>query len=150
MATKIAFVKQLQGVTLLGRAGSNHWVVMDGSPELGGSSAGPSPKELVLIALAGCTANDVVPILKKKKVPLDNLEIKVTGLEKDEHPKVFTDIHVEYIFYGDGIRPADVERAIELSTTKYCSVHAMLSPAANLTHSYRIEVPARVEEIAPL
>ena len=141
-------MKQVRGVTLVGRGASNHWVVMDGSPELGGSSAGPSPKELVLIALAGCTANDVIPILKKKRVPLDNLEINVTGTEKDEHPKVFTDIHVEYIFYGEGIKSADVERAIELSTTKYCSVHAMLSPAAKLTHSYRIEVPARAEEVA--
>ncbi len=97
------------------------------------------------MALAGCTANDVIPILKKKRVPLDNLEINVTGTEKDEHPKTFTDIHLEYVFYGDRIKPADVERAIELSTTKYCSVHAMISPSAKITHSYRIEEPVPVE-----
>lgn len=141
MAVKTAFMKQVQGVTLVARGASNHWVVMDGSPDLGGSSAAPSPKELVLMALAGCTANDVIPILKKKRVSLDNLEIKVSGTERDEHPKTFTDIHVEYIFYGEGINPADVERAIELSTTKYCSVSAILSASARLTHSYRIEAP---------
>lgn len=132
-------MKQVQGVTLVARGNSDHWVVMDGSPDFGGSSAGPSPKELVLIALAGCTANDVIPILKKKKTPLDNLEIKVTGTERDAHPKIFTDIHVEYIFYGEGINPQDVERAIELSTTKYCSVSAILGASAKLTHSYRID-----------
>jgi putative redox protein len=143
-------MKQVQGVTLVARGNSDHWVVMDGSPDFGGSSAGPSPKELVLIALAGCTANDVIPILKKKKTPLDNLEIKVTGTERDEHPKIFTDIHVEYIFYGEGINPQDVERAIELSTTKYCSVSAILGASAKLTHSYRIETKekAAVEPVA--
>ncbi len=140
-------MKQVQGVTLVARGMSNHWVVMDGSSEFGGSSAGPSPKELILMGLAGCTANDVIPILKKKKVQLDNLEIKVTGTEKDEHPKVFTEIHVEYTFYGEGIKESDVERAIELSSTKYCSVQAMLSAVAKITHSYKIEAPAKVEAV---
>lgn len=138
MATKNVFLKQVQGVTLIARSASNHWVVMDGSPQFDGSGAGSSPKELLLMALAGCTANDVVPILKKKRVPLDNLEINVSGVEKDEHPKIFTSIHVEYVFYGEGIETQDVERAIELSTTKYCSVSAILSASAKLTHSYRI------------
>ena len=138
MATKNIFLKQVQGVTLVARGNSNHWVVMDGAPQFEGGSAGSSPKELLLMALAGCTANDVIPILKKKRVPLDHLEINVTGVEKDEHPKIFTDVHVEYVFYGEGIDAHDVERAIELSTTKYCSVSAILSASAKLTHAYRI------------
>lgn len=138
MATKTIFMKQVQGVTVVAHGASNHWVVMDGPPEFGGSNAGSSPKELVLMGLAGCTASDVIPILKKKRVPLRNLEIKVSGVERDEHPKTFTEVHVEYIFYGDGIDPKDVERAIELSTTKYCSVSAILSASAKLTHSYQI------------
>lgn len=139
MATKTAFMKQVQGVTVVARGASNHWVAMDGSPEFDGSGAASTPKELVLMALAGCTASDVIPILKKKRVPLRNLEIKVSGIERDEHPKIFTEIHVEYIFYGEGLNPADLERAIELSKTKYCSVSAILSASAKLTHSYRIE-----------
>jgi putative redox protein len=141
VATKTAFMKQVQGVTVVARGASNHWVVMDGSPDFDGSGAASTPKELVLMALAGCTASDVIPILKKKRVPLQNLEIKVSGVEKNEHPKIFTDIHVEYIFYGEGIQSADVERAIELSTTKYCSVSAILSASAKLTHSYQIVSP---------
>ncbi len=139
VAIKTAFMKQVQGVTVVARGATNHWVVMDGSPEFDGSGAGSTPKELVLMALAGCTASDVIPILKKKRTPLRNLEIKVSGIERDEHPKIFTDIHVEYVFYGNGISPQDVERAIELSRTKYCSVSAILSASAKLTHSYRIE-----------
>jgi len=139
MATKTAFMKQVHGVTVVARGASNHWVVMDGPPQFDGSSAGSTPKELVLMALAGCTASDVIPILKKKRAPLENLEINVTGVEREEHPKTFTDIHVEYVFYGEGLNPQDVERAIELSTTKYCSVSAILRASAKLTHSYRIE-----------
>ena len=141
-------MKQVQGVTVVARGASNHWVVMDGSPDFDGSGAASTPKELVLMALAGCTASDVIPILKKKRVPLQNLEINVSGVERNEHPKIFTDIHVEYIFYGEGISPADVERAIELSKTKYCSVSAILSASAKLTHSYRIESPASVPAAA--
>ncbi len=90
------------------------------------------------MGLAGCTASDVIPILKKKRAPLDSLEINVTGTEREEHPKIFTEIHVEYVFYGEGLSAQDVERAIELSVTKYCSVSAILSASAKLTHSYRI------------
>lgn len=139
MAKKKAIVKQLQGITLAAKGDSGHWVMMDGGPTFGGSEAASSPKELLMFALGGCTAMDVIPILKKKRVPLEGFEVHVTGNAQEEHPQVFTDIHLEYVFYGHEINPADVERAIELSTTKYCSVSAMLSQAVKLTHSYRIE-----------
>jgi putative redox protein len=76
--------------------------------------------------------------LKKKRVKLDGFEINLTGEEADEHPRVFNKIHIEYIFYGNDIQPKDVERAIELSTTKYCSVSAMLKNSVELTHTYKI------------
>jgi putative redox protein len=139
MSTKQAVVKQVQGTTLVARADSRHWVVMDGSETFGGSNAGSSPKELVLMALGGCTAMDVIPILKKKRVPFENLEIRLEANVREDHPQVFTSIHVEYIVYGDGIDPLDVERAIELSTTKYCSVSAMLRDSVTITHEFRIE-----------
>jgi len=138
MVTKHAVVRQVQGITLAAKADSNHWVIMDGPEMFGGSNAGPRPKELLLMALGGCTASDVIPILRKKRVPFDGLEVRLTGTVRDEHPQVFTEIHVEYLVYGEGINPADVERAIELSRTKYCSVTAMLRPTVNITHSYQI------------
>ena len=139
MAKKHAIVKQLHGITFAAKSDSNHWVVLDGPPMFGGSEAGPRPKELILMALGGCTASDVVSILKKKKVPLRGFEIRLEGNVREEHPQVFTDIHIEYVFYGANINPRDVERAIELSTTRYCAVSAMLKTSVNITHSYRIE-----------
>ena len=139
MSKKRAIIRQLQGITFAAKSDSNHWVTMDGPAMFGGSEAGPRPKELILMALGGCTASDVIPILKKKHVPLRGFEIRLEGNVREEHPQVFTDIHMEYVFYGADINPLDVERAIELSTTKYCAVSAMLKTSVNITHSYRIE-----------
>jgi putative redox protein len=139
MAKKTAVIKQVDGISLAGRTDSNHWIVMDGPPEFGGSEAGIRPKELLLLALGGCTASDVIAILRKKRVALDNLEVYITAEQSDEHPQVFTSIHLEFLVRGDGIRREDVARAIELSETKYCSVNAMLRSAVSITSSYRIE-----------
>jgi putative redox protein len=144
MATKQAFLRQIQEIAFAAKSDSNHWVVMDGPESVGGTNAGSRPKELLLFALGGCTASDVVNILKKKRVPLRGFEMNLTGHETEEHPKVFTDIHIEYVFYGEGINAGDVERAIDLSTSKYCSVSAMLKPAVKITHTYRIEKPQPV------
>ena len=142
--TKEIFLKQLKGNTFADKAGSHHWVIMDTKPEVSGSDGASTPKELLLMALAGCTSMDVIPILKKKKSAVIGYECNVKGIERDEHPKIFTEIHIEYVFYGDGIKPEDVERAIDLSVTKYCSVSAILSASAKLTHSYRIESAAQL------
>jgi putative redox protein len=139
MSIKHAIVKQLEGLTFAAKSDSNHWITMDGPVAFGGSDAGVRPKELLLMALGGCTGSDVVSILKKKKVPLEGFETSITAHVSDDHPQVFTDIHIEYLFYGNGINPKDVERAIELSITKYCSVTAMLRASVKITHSYKIK-----------
>ena len=144
--TKEIHLRQIKNNTFAAKAGSNHWVVMDTKNEAGGSEAGSTPKELLLMALAGCTSMDVIPILKKKRSPVLAYECNVKGVEREEHPKIFTEIHIEYVFYGDGIKAEDVERAIDLSATKYCSVSAQLSPSASITHSYRIESAAKLSE----
>jgi putative redox protein len=141
MTEKQAIIRQVKGTTLIARSDSNHWVVMDGGPKFGGSNSGSSPKELLMMALGGCTMMDVIGILQKKRTPVENIEILVTAKARDEHPQILTDIHLEYVVYGDGIDPNDVERAIDLSTKTYCSVSAMLKTASNITHSYRIEGP---------
>ena len=138
MPTKNAVVKQLRGITLAAKADSNHWVMMDGRDSSGGEGAASTPKELLLMALCGCTSMDVIPILKKMRVQFDAFEAHLTGNAREEHPQAFTDIHIEYIFHGDAIPEADVQRAIELSTTKYCSVSAMLRDSVKITHSYTI------------
>jgi len=136
---KTAVVRQVQGMTFTGKADSNHWVAMDGSLAEGGSAAATSPKEIVLVGLGGCTGMDVASILKKKRVQLDSFEVHISAEEATDFPKIFTKIHIEYILQGKNIRASDVERAIELSQTKYCSVTAMLSKSAEISHSYKIE-----------
>ena len=138
MVTKKAFVKQLQGITFVGKTDTNHWITMDGPENFYGSNAGIRPKELILISLAGCTGSDVVAILQKKKVNFTGFEINIEAEQQEEHPQVYTKIHLEYVFYGKNIQEKDVERAIELSQTKYCSVTAMLQKAVTIEHSYKI------------
>ena len=138
METKKVYLKQIKGLALAARGESGHWIPMDGPEHLGGSDAGVRPKELLLMSLAGCTGSDVVSILRKKRVNLTDFEINITAQQTEEHPKVFTDIDLEYVFYGRDIKEKDVERAIELSTNTYCGVSAMLKKSINIKHSYRI------------
>ncbi|MBN2571798.1 MAG: OsmC family protein [Ignavibacteriales bacterium] len=139
MSIQKAIVKQLKGITFAGKSNSNRWVMMDGPESFGGSDAAIRPKELLLISLGGCTGSDVVSILEKKRVKLDGFEVNLTADTSDEHPQVYKKIHLEYVFYGNEIQEKDVERAIELSETKYCGVTAMLNKAVEITNSYRIE-----------
>lgn len=140
MATKTAHVTQVgkNSITFAGRTDSKHWLMMDGPASFGGNDAGIRPKELLLLSLAGCTGSDVASILAKKRVALEDFEMIVTAEETEEHPKVFSSMHVEYVFRGKGIDAKDVERAIELSQTQYCGVTAMFEKAMDVTHSYRI------------
>jgi putative redox protein len=100
----------------------------------GGSGAGPM--QLVLIGVAGCTAMDVIHVMRKKRAKVTDFDVNISGERAETHPKRFIRIHIEYVLYGAGIRSKDVEQAISLSATKYCS--AMASLNADLDHSYRI------------
>ncbi|MEE9431830.1 MAG: OsmC family protein [Melioribacteraceae bacterium] len=139
MAEHKAVVKQLQGITFIGKTDSSHWIPMDGPESFGGSNAAIRPKELLLLSLAGCTGADVSAILQKKRVKLDGFEINISAESTDKHPKVYTKIHLEFIFWGRDIKEKDVERAIELSQTVYCGVTAMLEKSIEITHSFKIE-----------
>lgn len=129
MSTKTASV-QLDGEHLrfTGRTGSGHRIVLD---EAAGD-AGPRPAELVPLALAGCTAMDVISILRKKRQNVTGFEMRVHGDRATDHPKVFTAFTIEYVVRGVDIDPAAVTRAVELSVENYCSVHAMLHKAAEI------------------
>ncbi|MBD3410056.1 MAG: osmotically inducible protein OsmC [Ignavibacteriales bacterium] len=138
MEQKKAFIKRVQGVTFVGKTDANHWVTMDGPEKVGGSDAGVRPKELVLLALGGCTGMDVESILRKKRTNLAGMELNVTADTAEAYPHEYTKIHVEFVFYGDDLQAKDVERAIELSQTKYCGVTKMLEKAVKIESSYKI------------
>ena len=138
METKKSYLKQIKGLTFAAKGESNHWITVDGPENFGGSNAGARPKELLLMSLAGCTGSDVVSILQKKKVNLTDFEINITAQQTEDHPKVFTELELEYVFYGKDIKTKDVERAIQLSTETYCGVSAMLKKAMKINHTYRI------------
>ena len=129
---KHAQLKWTGGLQFIGRAGNSPAVVID-NPD-GGS--GPSPMDLVLMGVAGCTAMDVFSIMQKKRVFMNGFTINVRGEREEKHPKRYTTIHIEYVIEGKGIKPAAVEQAIALSVTKYCS--AIASVNARIEHSYRI------------
>jgi putative redox protein len=132
-----ATVKQIDECTFVGKADSNHWVIIDNKKEFG-SDAAAHPMELVLLALGSCSGCDVVSILKKKQVPLKAFEIHLDAERAETYPKAFTKIHLEYVFYGKELDPMHLQRAIELSQEKYCPVSAMLKHSVVITTSYRI------------
>lgn len=142
MAEHKAVLKQLSGITFIGKTDdSNHWVTMDGPDNFGGSNAAIRPKELLLLSLAGCTSADVIAILQKKRVKLDDYQINITAQSTETHPKVYTKINLEYVFTGSNIKEKDVARAIDLSQNIYCGVTAMLQKAIEITHNYKIIIP---------
>ncbi|MCG8350846.1 MAG: OsmC family protein [Chloroflexales bacterium] len=123
-----------QGMHFTGTTASGHLIDMD---ELEGAS-GPSPMELMLLGLAGCSAMDVIAILRKKRQPVEGLEVFVSGHRCDEYPRVFTDIELEYVVMGDDVDTKAIERAIELSARNYCPVWAMLGKSAEITSSFKV------------
>lgn len=126
-----------------GRSTSGATLVLDTRPESGGTGAGPSPMEAVLMALAGCSGIDVVETLRKMRAPLEGLTIKVSAERATEQPRVFTKIHVRYAVWGNGLQRAQVERAVSLSVEKYCSVSAMLQRTAVLTYELTVSESAQ-------
>ena len=133
-----AEVKQINGLSLIGKADSNHWVPMDSIKALKGAEAGPHPMELVLIALGGCTGMDVISLLGKRRAPLQNLELSLEAEQAKEYPRVFTDIHIKYIFRGRGLKDEDIRWAIEASQNKYCPIGAMLGETVEISYSWEI------------
>jgi putative redox protein len=136
-----ARVKLIEGMAFLGEAGSGHAVVMDGSPEYGGRNIGIRPMELLLVGLAGCTAFDVVHILRKGREEVADCVVEVSAERAAEDPKVFTAIHLDYRVKGAKLTEAKVERAIQLSKEKYCSASIMLGQVAKITHAFTVEAP---------
>ncbi len=131
-------VRWTDGMTFLAETGSHHVVVMDGAPDGGGRNLAPRPMEMVLVGTGGCTAYDVVLILKKGRHAVTGCEVKVSAERAPSDPKVFTRIHMQFTVRGKGLRREVVERAIHLSHEKYCSASIMLAKTADITHAFEI------------
>jgi len=126
-------------MTFTGSADSGFPVRLGTDPGAGGDNDGLRPMELIAIGLAGCTAMDVISILGKKRQEVVSFETLVHAERAGEHPKVFTHVTLEYLIEGRNVDPAAVERAIELSATKYCPAQAMLEKVFTIEHKYSIK-----------
>jgi putative redox protein len=136
-----ATVRWIDGVNFVAETGSGHSLVVDGAPEVGGRNLGPRPMELVLAGTAACTAADVAWILQKARQPVTGCVVDADAERAPEDPKVFTRIHLRYRIRGNGLNPAQVERAVKLSKEKYCSATLMLAKTAEITFEIAIEDP---------
>jgi putative redox protein len=134
-----ARIRWVDGVQFVAEADSGHPIVMDGPPESGGRNAGLRPMELVLLGTGGCTAFDVIDILRKGRHHVADCIAELEAERASEPPRVFTRIHVHFIVKGKGLREAAVKRAVDLSAEKYCSASIMLGRAGvEITHDYEI------------
>lgn len=125
-------------LTFTGTTNSGFEIPLGASPSVGGDDDGFRPMELIALGLAGCTGMDVISILQKKRQQVTAFETRVHAEQATEHPRTFTNLHVEYLVTGNEVDSAAVERAIELSETKYCPAQAMLRLGASITSGYRI------------
>ncbi|MBL8414529.1 MAG: OsmC family protein [Propionivibrio sp.] len=126
------------GMSFLAETGSNHAFVMDGAPEAGGRNLAPRPMEMLLAGTGGCTAFDVVAILKKGRHAITGCEVSLQAERAETEPKVFTRIHFHFRISGKQLKPDAVARAIALSKDKYCSASIMLGKTAFITHDLEI------------
>lgn len=126
------------GMSFVAETGSKHALIMDGAPEAGGRNIAPRPMELVLAGTGGCTAFDVVLILKKGRHDVSGCEVSLNAERAETDPKVFTKIHFHFRVTGRQLKSEAVARAIELSKEKYCSASIMLGKTAEITHDFEI------------
>jgi putative redox protein len=126
------------GMSFRAETGSGHMVAMDGAPEGGGHNLAPRPMEMVLVGTGGCTAYDVVLILKRGRENVTGCDVTLQAERAETDPKVFTKINFHFVVTGKNLKPAAVERAVKLSHEKYCSASIMLAATVEITHSVEI------------
>ena len=133
-----ATVNLEHGMTFTATADSGFPITLGTEIAVGGNDDGARPMELILMGLGGCTGMDVISILRKKRQEVTRFEVQLSAERADQHPKVFTKINVHYVIAGQNVTAEAVERAIELSATRYCPANAMLSATMPVTHTYEI------------
>lgn len=127
------------GAAFIGESANGQHIVIDGPPEGGGRNLGPRPMETLLLGMGACTAYDVLSILRKSRQHVSDCKIEISSKRADDHPKVFTDIHIHFIIEGTDVKEKQVEKAISLSAERYCSASIMLGKTAKITHTYEIK-----------
>lgn len=133
-----ARIKWVENVSFLAQSESGHSVLVDGAPAAGGQNLGPRPMELLLMGTGGCTAFDVVTILKKGRADVVDCEVALDATRAETDPKVFTHIHMHFTVKGRQLKTEQVKRAIELSAEKYCSASIMLGATVKISHDFEI------------
>ncbi len=113
---------------------NGHEMILDAEPEFGGNDLGPRPKPLILVGLIGCTAMDVISMLKKMRVPFSDFKVTADGELTEEHPKYYGKIKLTYSIWGKDLDRTKVEKAVNYSLERYCGVTAMLEKASEITH----------------
>ena len=131
-------VKWIDGMLMVGQSDSGHAIVMDGPPEIGGENLGVRPMEMLLLGMTGCTVIDVISTLKKMREDVVDCQTQVSADRSEEYPKVFTNIHVHFVFRGKQLNTSKIDKAIKLSAEKYCSASIMLGKTAVITHDFEI------------
>ena len=133
-----AKIQWIGDAAFIGNTPSGHTIVMDGPPEGGGKNWGARPMEMLILGMGACSTYDVVSILKKSRQKIINCEAKISYQRSDNHPKVFTCIHIHFIVSGHNLQEKKVARAIELSAEQYCSASIMLAAVAKITHDFEL------------
>lgn len=133
-----ATIRWVEDAMFLGESQSGHTITMDGPPEAGGRNVAIRPMEMVLLGMGGCTAFDVVSILKKARQNVKGCTVLLRAARADDPPQVFTHIHVHFVLKGSGLAHNQIQRAIALSAEKYCSASIMLGKTAEITHDFEI------------
>ncbi len=131
-------VRWIDGMMMVGESASGHAIVMDGPEELGGKNLGVRPMEMLLLGMGGCTTVDVVSTLKKMRENVQDCRVEISAKRADEHPKVFTAIHLHFIVEGDNLNDKKITKAVSLSADKYCSASIMLAKTATVTHDFEV------------
>jgi putative redox protein len=131
-------IKWIENVSFIAETESGHGLLMDGAPEGGGRNLGPRPMETVLAGTGGCTAYDVVTILRKARQDIDDCVVEIEADRAPSEPRVFTRIHFHFVVWGRNVDTKHVERAIHLSAEKYCSASIMLGKTAQITHDFEV------------
>ena len=131
-------VRWIDGMMMVGESPSGHSIIMDGPEDLGGKNLGIRPMEMLLLGLGGCTTVDVVSTLKKMREEVRDCRAEITAERADDHPKVFTRIHINFVVEGSNLNEKKVSKAVSLSADKYCSASIMLGKTADVTHDFEI------------